>query len=475
MSAAPTIFWFRADLRLTDNPALTAALEQGSVLPVFIWDETPPIRPLGGAARWWLDKSLRALAADLAVRGAPLILRRGPALGVLEDLIAETGAQEVFWNRLYDPASIARDSELKARLTQAGVRCRSYNASLLIEPWEVATQTGGPFRVFSAFWRAAEPRVACSDGLAAPAALRPPEKTPASDPIDAWSLHPEHPDWSGGFGEWTPGESGAAKRLQTFLDEALFEYSGGRDRPDRAWTSKLSPHLHFGEIGPRQVWRAVQARALTGASLKSSATFLKELGWREFNHHLLFHYPRTPSDNLDARFDAFPWRESSTDLKLWQRGKTGYPIIDAGMRELWRTGWMHNRVRMIVASFLIKDLLIDWRLGEAWFWDTLVDADIANNVAGWQWTAGSGADAAPYFRVFNPVLQGERFDPEGDYVRRWVPELSRLPASAIHAPWRSDSLVLSDAGVRLGVTYPYPLVDHAQARDRALKLYKELP
>ncbi len=475
MLSPPVIVWLRADLRLADNPALHAAAERGPVLPVFILDETPPLRALGGASRWWLDKSLRSLDGALRQQGAPLILRRGPALEILQDLIAETGAREVVWSRLYDPASIARDTEIKARLSAAGVACRSYNASLLSEPWEIATGAGGPFKVFSAYWRTAGPRAGAQAPLPAPARLRGLETPVRSDTLDAWGLHPTQPDWSGGFSEWTPGEAGAKARLATFLANAANAYGDGRDRPDKPWTSKLSPHLHFGEIGPRQVWAAVEAHIHAGGAAGSGAVFQKELGWREFNHHLLFHFPKTETDSLNPRFDAFPWRNAADEMEAWRRGRTGYPIVDAGMRQLWASGWMHNRVRMIVASFLIKDLLVDWRIGESWFWDTLVDADIANNIAGWQWTAGSGADAAPYFRVFNPVLQGERFDPEGDYVRRWVPELAKLPKSAIHAPWQADARVLSAADVRLGFTYPRPIVDHAWARDRALKIFQELP
>ncbi len=471
----PVIVWFRADLRLTDNPALlTACGAHAPVLPIFILDESAPVRPLGGASRWWLDKSLRSLAADLEALGLSLILRRGAAGEEIKRLVAETGATRVFWNRLYDPGSVARDRALKADLQAAGAICQSFNASLLSEPWDVKTGTGGPFRVFSAFWRVAGPRSSLQPPLPAPTEVTGYAGDPPSDSLEDWALHPTSPDWSKGFADWRPGETGAQARMDSFIAQAVSGYADGRNRPDHESTSRLSPHLRFGEIGPRQVWAAAEASASRGADGRSVETFQKELGWREFNAHLMFNFPDTLNANLNPRFDAFPWRNSAHDLTAWRNGLTGYPIVDAGMRQLWRTGWMHNRVRMIVASFLIKDLLIDWRVGEDWFWDTLVDADIASNVGGWQWVAGSGADAAPYFRVFNPVLQGEKFDPEGAYVRRWAPELAGLPNAHIHAPWKADEQTLKTAGVRLGETYPAPIVDHSWARDRALELFEGL-
>jgi deoxyribodipyrimidine photo-lyase len=429
---------------------------------------------LGAAARWWLDKSLKALSAELSALGSQLILRRGEALEALRGLITETGARHVFWNRLYDPGSVARDREIKEGLTSDGVACRSFNAALLNEPWEIKTGAGGPFKVFSAFWRQAEPRAAESEPLPKPKSISPFLVPIATEKLETWSLHPASPDWSEGFRDWSPGEHGAQKQLETFTRDGLGAYGAGRDRPDHDWTSRLSPHLRFGEIGPRQAWAAVREAKARGVDGGAVETFQRELGWREFNYHLLFNFPQTVTENLNARFDDFPWRCAAGDLSKWRKGRTGFPIVDAGMRQLWATGWMHNRVRMIAASFLIKDLLVDWRIGEAWFWDTLVDADIASNVGGWQWVAGSGADAAPYFRIFNPVLQGEKFDPDGAYVRRWVPELQRLPKAVIHAPWRADPDLLRRAEIRLGETYPWPIVDHAEARDRALKIYKGL-
>jgi deoxyribodipyrimidine photo-lyase len=348
------------------------------------------------------------------------------------------------------------------------------------EPWEIRTGAGGPYKGYSAYWRAAAAKIAGDPPEPRPARLEGPRQAPRSDALSDWDLHPRAPDWSGGFADWRPGEAGAHARLGRFLGEAAADYADGRDRPGREGTSRLSPHLHFGEIGPRQVWAATRAAMErlpggTPGARKGFETFLKELGWREFDYQLLHHFPQMEASNLDPRFDAFAWRDDPAALEAWRKGRTGYPIVDAGMRQLWASGWMHNRVRMIVASFLIKDLLIHWKTGEAWFWDTLVDADLANNVANWQWVAGSGADAAPYFRVFNPVLQGERFDPEGRYVREWLPELAKLPDACIHKPWTAGENDLAGAGVKLGVTYPLPIVDHAEARDRALSLYERLP
>ncbi|MBI1408028.1 MAG: deoxyribodipyrimidine photo-lyase [Caulobacter sp.] len=465
--------WFRQDLRLADNPALSAAAS-GPVIPVYILDETPGIRPPGGASLWWLDKSLRALAADLEARGSRLILRRGEAARVLEALVEETGAGAVCWNRLYDGAVIERDKALKSRLTDAGISCRSFNAALLNEPWTIANGSGDPYRVYTPYWRTARERIGAVSPDPAPEGLTAPKTWPDSDDLDSWGLHPTSPDWSDGFGDWAPGEAGAREALEAFLDDAIKSYSDDRDRPDRDGTSRLSPHLHFGEIGPRQVWRAAQDAAARGASERQVDKFLSELGWREFHHHLLFYNPDLATKNFRPEWDAFEWRDDEAAFTAWTRGRTGYPIVDAGMRELWATGFMHNRVRMIAASFLIKDLMIDWRRGEAWFWDTLVDADLAQNAANWQWVAGSGADAAPYFRIFNPVTQGQKFDPDGEYIRRWVPELRNLPTKVIHLPHSDVSELLAAEDHPSGPRYPDPIVDHGKARDRALEAYSAL-
>lgn len=468
----PILVWLRKDLRLTDNPALNAAVATGRpVIPLYILDETPGIRPMGAASLWWLDKSLAALGADIDKRGGRLILRRGQAAGVLDDLIAETGAAGVFWNRLYDKASIDRDAAIKADVRARGLACESFNASLLNEPWTVKNGSGEGYKVFTPYWRAAREHIGEVHVTAAPAALPSPAAWPSSDGLSDWGLHPTRPDWSTGFSMWSPGEAGAVDRLVSFLSSKIQDYADKRDIPGVEVTSLLSPHLHFGEIGPRQIWVATRAEAAAGnIPVAQADKFLSEVGWREFNHSILFHRPDITTANFRPEFDAFPWNHDDAAFAAWTRGQTGYPIVDAGMRELWATGFMHNRVRMIVASFLIKHLLIDWRQGEAWFWDTLLDADLANNVGNWQWTAGSGADAAPYFRIFNPITQGEKFDPRGVYVRRWVPELSNLPDKVIHSPWTAPTH-LTPAAKR---TYSRPVVDHARARQRALDAYQSL-
>jgi deoxyribodipyrimidine photo-lyase len=473
---APSVAWFRSDLRLADNPALAAAASRGTVIPLYILDDGPHQdeggRAMGMASRWWLDGSLRSLARDLAAAGAPLILRRGPASEALSAVIAETGARAVFWNRLYDPASLRRDRRLKADLLARGVDCQSFNAGLLNEPWDIRTASGDAYRVFTPYWRTA--RTLAEETAPGPATKRlRPAGPVASDDIDAWALRPRETGGPTGFDNWRPGEAGALSRLEDFLAADPGAQAEARNRPAASATSRLSPHLHFGEVSPRQVWLAARGAVARGAaSDREVEAFLRELGWREFNHHLLFHFPEMARWGLNDRFRDFPWKKDPAGLEAWRRGKTGFPIVDAGMRELMATGWMHNRVRMISASFLVKDLLVDWRHGEAWFWETLVDADLANNVAGWQWVAGCGADPAPFFRVFNPVLQGEKFDPDGDYVRRWVPELARLPNACIHQPWRAGERTLAGAGVRLGENYPAPIVDHAGARLRALAAYE---
>ena len=470
--SAPILVWLRQDLRLTDNSALIAAAGAGRpVIPVYILDETPGVRPPGAASRWWLDKSLTVLAAALEAAGSRLVLRRGVAETILTALIAETGATGVLWNRLYDPVAIARDMAIKARLKDHGVACESFNAGLLNEPWMVRNGSGQPYKVFTPYWRAARERLGPVRVEPAPASLATPDTWPRSERLADWNLHPARPDWSKGFDLWTPGEAGARARLDDFLSGPVDGYDRQRDFPGVEATSRLSPHLHFGEIGPRQVWVAARNAAEAGdASAGEVEKFLSEVGWREFNHSILFHNPTLPAANFRPEFDGFPWIKDPAAFAAWSQGETGYPIVDAGLRELWATGFMHNRVRMIVASFLIKHLLIDWREGEAWFWDTLVDADLASNVGNWQWVAGSGADAAPYFRIFNPIAQGRKFDPAGTYVRRWVPELAALPDALIHEPWKASPQP-SAAVVRI---YPGPVVGHAAARERALAAYRGL-
>lgn len=468
-----TIVWFRKDLRLSDNPALFEAAAKGDVLPVYILEDpkqTSDPHPLGGASNWWLHHALENLASQLG----GLVLIRGDARLILPQLAVESGADAVFWNRCYEPHAIERDTQIKADLQAAGLHVTRFSASLLFEPWTLKTKAGGPFKVYSPFWRAAR-----AQAVSRPVP-RPAELTLAAyrqtDPLENWGLCPTAPDWALGWENlWDPSEAGAMKRLERFLHEGLAGYGDLRNRPDRPNVSRLSPHLQFGTISPRQIWWATQTVLEKQPELsEDAAKFLSEIGWREFAYHLLYHFPTLPDANWKPAFDAYPWRESETDLRAWQLGKTGYPIVDAGMRELWQSGYMHNRVRMIVASFLVKHLRLHWSLGEAWFRDTLVDADLANNSAGWQWVAGSGADAAPYFRIFNPMTQGEKFDPEGDYVRRWVPELQNLETTYLNAPFKAPEAALERAGVRLGETYPRPIVDHFAAREAALAGYREV-
>lgn len=471
-SNAPALVWFRQDLRITDNPAFHAAASSGQpVLPFFVLD-TASARQPGAASRWWLHHSLAALSDSLKERyGLDLLLRRGDPAVLVPALAEEVGAASVYWNRCYEPAAIRRDSAIKTTLKAMGLQVESFNSALLLEPWMIKTKGGGWFKQFTLFWRACLAAAMPAAPQPAPGRrIAPWSGKVGGDKLALWRLTPENPDWSGGLHQsWMPGEAGAKQRLSKFLKHALAGYATERDRPDLAATSRLSPHLHFGEIGPRQIWHAVQLRLGDNPRLQPDAErFLAELGWREFSYHLLYHFPDLPERNLRPEFDAFPWRDDAGLLRAWQRGRTGYPIVDAGMRELWRTGWMHNRVRMIAASFLVKHLRQDWRRGEAWFWDTLVDADLANNAASWQWVAGCGADAAPYFRIFNPVLQGERFDPAGGYVRQWVPELAGLPNKFLHKPW------LAPNNIRAGIDYPEPVVSLGEARQAALDAFAEM-
>ncbi len=463
MNSKPIIVWFRRDLRVTDNPALFRASETGGpVIPVYI-DETDLERPEGAATRLWLHHSLLSLQKDLP----GLIIRRGEAGAVIQDLIAETGAEAVYWNRRYG-RDREKDAQLKESLSVQGVDARSFNGALLSEPWEIKTKSGsGYYKVFSPYWRAVLAQVDV------PPPLPKPHMTIAqaeSLSVEDLNLLPRRSDWgSKMIPYWQVGEAGAQAALSDFLDGPVRDYKDHRNMADKPkGTSRLSPHLAFGEISPRQIWHATKGRDVDGAK------FLSEVGWREFSYNLLYHNPDLRTENFKADFNAFPWVKNDGFLEAWQRGQTGYPFVDAGMRELWETGYMHNRVRMVAASFLIKHLMIDWREGERWFWDTLFDADPANNTASWQWVAGSGADAAPYFRIFNPFGQGEKFDPNGDYVRRWVPELKRLPAKFIHQPWEAPELVLMESGVKLGGNYPRPLVDHKQARETALSAYQAM-
>ncbi|MFN7709785.1 MAG: cryptochrome/photolyase family protein [Holosporales bacterium] len=467
-----TLLWFEEDLRIHHHPALLAAIErQQPIVALYI---LPP--SVGGAQKWWLHHSLSSLSKSLQQMGISLILRRGQALDVLRQVVDETKASALFWSRRYTPSQIARDREIKTYFQEQGLTAKSFPGYLLFEPWLVKTQAGTPYKVFSQFWKNClqlpEPQLTEA----------PPHHTHGgpilpSETLDDWDLLPSKPNWATRFGEFgTPGEQGAMARAQAFFEHRLADYAEARDRPDVDGTSRLSAHLHFGEISPHLLWHAAKAKIkeTKGPAAKSLERFLAELGWREFSYHLLYHFPTLVDQPFRPEFAEFPWHDNPSALTAWQQGQTGFPIIDAAMRQLWHTGWMHNRVRMIVASFLTKNLLVPWQQGAAWFWDTLVDADLANNSASWQWVAGCGADAAPYFRIFNPVLQAERFDPEGTYVRQWVPELRDLPRDFIHQPWEAPALVLRAAGIRLGETYPERLIDHATSRDRALEAYEAI-
>ena len=476
MKLAPAIVWFRHDLRLADNPALHAAMQSGkAVIPLFIYapEEETPWQP-GAASRWWLHESLAALDARLRELGSRLIIRFGPALGTLREIAKETHADEVFWNRGYEPAVITRDRQVKEALRCDGLSAESFNGALLHEPWTIQNQSKKPFQVFTPFWKYCLAKPDPAEPLPAPKILPAPQKWPKSLPLGELELEPKF-KWAEGLRvAWQPGEAGATVNLDRFLVKAFDDYTDHRNRPDFVGTSRLSPYLHFGEISPRQVWHGLRQLALKrGLPVEQwrRSQFVSEIGWREFSHHLLFHFPQTPTEPLRANFKKFPWRKDAAWLRAWQKGRTGYPIVDAGMRELLATGWMHNRVRMIVASFLAKDLLLDWQEGARWFWDTLVDADLAQNTLGWQWTAGCGADAAPYFRVFNPTSQGEKFDPHGQYVRKWCPELAQLPGEWLHKPWEAPSKIMAHAGVELGRDYPEPIVSHAIAREVALEAF----
>lgn len=450
-----SILWFRADLRLADNPALHAAAADGRpVLPVFIWDEAAMgARTPGGASRWWLHHALASLARHLAARGATLHIARGRAEEVLPRLAAATGATHIHAMRAYEPWGRAQSERAHAALSGALALHRS---ALLHEPHLVRTGGGNPYSVYTPFSRALFALGDPPPPIPAPARIAG-LTAPGAEPLDSLGLLPTR-DWADAFPRhWTPGEAGAAERLARFTARALRGYDTARNTPGIEGTSGLSPHLRWGEISPRQAWHAARDAGASGPD-----TFLKEILWREFAYHLLWHRPEMPDESLKPEFRAFPWARDAALLRAWRRGRTGYPIVDAGMRQLWTTGWMHNRVRMIVASFLVKHLLQPWQDGEAWFWDTLLDADLASNTASWQWVAGCGMDAAPYFRVFNPVLQGEKFDPDGAYVRRFVPELASLPARFLHQPWNAPSPPRG---------YPKPIVDHAEARARALAAF----
>lgn len=471
MSAAPAVVWFRRDLRLRDHPALAAALAAGrAVVPVFIWSpEEEGEWPPGPAARWWLQHALAALDAALRRHGSRLVVRRGPALPALRAVVRATRAGAVYWNRRYEPAALAHDIATKQALLDDGLEVKSFSASLLHEPTRIATRAGEPFQVFTPFWKHCRSRPVRAEVAFTWATLPVPPAWPDSLALEALELATAVSPDRGWSEHWQPGEAAAHHALAAFIADELHGYATGRDQLDRVGTSRLSPHLRWGEIGPVQIWHALQADGVS--SLPGTPAFLRELGWREFAYHLLFHFPHTATEPMRPEFGRFPWRVDAELMRAWQQGRTGYPLVDAAMRQLQREGWIPNRVRMIAASFLVKHLLQPWTEGARWFWATLVDADLANNTLGWQWTAGCGADAAPFFRIFNPTLQADTFDAAGTYERRLLPELAQLPDEYIHAPWTAPADVLAAAGVRLGENYPHPIVAHPAARARALAAF----
>jgi deoxyribodipyrimidine photo-lyase len=466
-----SIVWFNKDLRLKDNPALWTAIQSSQqIIPLFILDDS--LKEMGGAQKWWLHHSLQALDQELQKRGSRLILRKGPAEDVIKSLGQVTPIHQIHWNRSYTADEIAQTERVENFCQVHGIQGLSHKGNLLFEPDTIKTLKGGSFSVYTPFWNTVQ-KLSVNKLHPTPEAL-PPMPPLNSEDLMSWEL--TSGSWSQKFqGVWAVGEVAAQDKLRVFLEESVEQYHVGRNVPGRFGTSRLSPHLHFGEISARDVWdQTMMASQMSPSGLSEGyVTYLKEIVWREFCAHLLFHNPRIAEQNFRVDFDGFPWGHDAAHLAAWQKGTTGYPLVDAGMRELWATGWMHNRVRMIVASFLTKNLFIHWRDGEKWFWDTLLDADQASNAANWQWVAGCGADAAPYFRIFNPILQSEKFDAKGDYIRQWIPELSKLSDKQIHAPYLLNSTDLPRAGVVLGKTYPFPIVDLKKSRDRALAQFKE--
>lgn len=474
MSKKSCILWYRQDLRLNDNPALLHAISKGPILPIYIYDnESPKQWAPGEASKWWLHQSLNALNRSL---NNQLRLFSGNPLSILQELMQETGIGSITWNRCYEPWQIHRDKHIKQVLLNDGVDVQSFNGTLLWEPWTVTKKDGSPYKVFTPFYRKGalslpSPRWP----TAAPSNIKIyPEAPKNCISLNELGLHPKIKWYTHMAQQWLPGENGASQTLNSFLKEAIYTYKENRDVPADAATSRLSPHLHFGELSPNQVWHTAINTLSPDIENTNLDCFLSEMAWREFSYYLLYHFPNLPESNYQEKFDRFPWLDTPQTLTAWKTGNTGIPIVDAGMRELWKTGYMHNRVRMIVASFLTKNLLQHWSHGAKWFWDCLVDADLASNSASWQWVAGSGADAAPYFRIFNPVTQGEKFDPQGTYIRMYCPELAKLPNKYIHQPWQSDENTQLQAGITLGIHYPHPIVDLKKTRQAALDAFSSL-
>lgn len=451
--SSPVILWLRQDLRLADQPALVAACHDGPVIPVYVLDdETPGKHAMGGASRWWLHHSLTALAEALREKGSRLILRRGKGRDALAAIADEVGASRIHAIRHYEPWWVSAEEQLVETLDLV-----LHDGNQLASPDLIRTGAGKPFKIYTPFWRALSHHMPPDEPLRRPATIPSPSRWPKTEALGDWGLLPSKPDWAKGFSDWRPGEDGAHASLEAFRDEAS-AYEERRNLPSEEGTSRLSPYLHFGEISPRQIWHRV---AKAGGSVQ---TFLGEVAWRDYAQGIIRQFPDYGTANAREAFDALPWRtgkDAQADLRAWQTGRTGYPIVDAGMRQLWMTGWMHNRVRMITASFLIKHLLIDWREGERWFWDTLVDADYGNNSVNWQWTAGTGVDSNMFPRIMAPLSQSGKFDAAG-YIREWVPELAGLPDAAIHDP--------GESGAR-PADYPEKLIGHREARERALAAY----
>ncbi|MCF8462994.1 MAG: DNA photolyase family protein [Rickettsiaceae bacterium] len=469
MNTAKILVWFRQDLRLIDNPALYYAASAGEVVPIYIIDEN---ENKGAASNCWLYHSLESLNKSLQDK---LNIFHANPLEIIQKLIQDYKITAVYWNRCYEPDSIARDSEIKNYLQEIGIECKTFNASLLWEPWNVLKDDKTSYKVFTPYYRNG-----CLRKESPRQPLPKPDNLILADNKYQYDLSAlqkfSSKNWSLKIMQhWEVGEEKAQQKLYDFIDNGLDNYKEGRNFPHLKNTSSLSPYLHFGEISPNIMWHAVKmAEESRGIDNKDVDHFLSELGWREFSYYLLYHFPHLPKQNFQSKFDNFPWEHNEALFDAWKRGGTGYPMVDAGMRQLWQTGYMHNRVRMIVGSFLVKNLLIDWRKGQDWFWDCLVDADLASNSAGWQWIAGSGADAAPYFRIFNPVTQGEKFDANGDYTRHFIPELANLPKEYLFNPYKAPDHILIQAGIKLGETYPKPIISIDGSRERALLAYKNL-
>lgn len=468
---APSIVWFRQDLRVEDQPALNAAIEKGGpIIPLFIWapDEEKEWEP-GAASRWWLHGALSRLQKKLKELGLDLIFRQQPTVQAILEITKETGADALFANQRYEPDAVKQEHLIKAELKKNHIQVHFFNGSLLFDPWEILNKQQKPYQVFTHFWKFCTAFCECQPSILTPKSVFTYTGSIRSDLLEQLNLLPVIRWDQGLYNRWQPNTLNSCDFLQKAIDSTIIHYNQTRDLLAEEGTSSLSPYLHYGEISPRMIWNEVKKKLGTQGDAE---IFLRQIGWREFAYYLLYHFPHMPSQPLKSSFNTFNWGNNSSLLHAWQKGMTGYPVVDAAMRQLWQTGWMHNRARMIAGSFLVKDLLIDWRKGARWFWDTLVDADLANNSMGWQWISGCGVDAAPYFRIFNPVTQGEKFDPNGEYIRRWVPELSALSNRWIHKPWETPVPLLKEAGVQLGINYPAPIVDHAVARKKALNIYK---